>query len=141
MRFSGLRSDVCSSDLVVPVLNKFDLPAAEPDRVRRQIEDVIGLDGAAAIPVSAKTGAGVEAVLEALVERLPPPKGDAAAPLKALLVDSWYDAYLGVVALVRVVDGNLRKGQKVRMMATGTTHEVDRVGIANPKQEIGRAHV
>ncbi|HEY9567497.1 MAG TPA: translation elongation factor 4, partial [Thalassobaculum sp.] len=115
-------------------LNKVDLPAAEPERVRRQIEDVIGIDASEAIEISAKTGIGVDDVLEALVRRLPPPTGDAEAPLQALLVDSWYDAYLGVVALVRVVDGNLRKGQKVRMMATGTTHEVDRVGIANPKQ-------
>ena len=96
---------------IVPVLNKIDLPAAEPDRVKQQIEDVIGLDASDAVMISAKTGLNIEGVLEAIVTRLPPPKGDAAAPLKALLVDSWYDAYLGVVVLVRVKDGRLRKGQ------------------------------
>src|SRR5580698_4582450 len=102
---------------IVPILNKVDLPAAEPERVRQQIEDVIGLDASAAIPISAKTGLNIEAVLEAIVHRLPPPTGERSAPLKALLVDSWYDAYLGVVVLVRVVNGELRKGQRVRMMA------------------------
>ncbi len=118
---------------IVPVLNKIDLPAAEPGRVRRQIEDVIGLDASQAIEISAKTGLNVEAVLEALVHRLPPPVGDAAAPLKALLVDSWYDPYLGVVILVRVKDGRLRRGQKVRMMATGAVHAVEQVGVFSPK--------
>ena len=118
---------------IVPVLNKIDLPAAEPERVRAQIEDVIGLDASESLLVSAKTGAGVEDVLEALVERLPPPVGDAAAPLKALLIDSWYDPYLGVVVLVRVRDGVLRKGARVRMMAAGTAHTVDRVGVFTPK--------
>jgi len=103
---------------IVPVLNKVDLPAAEPDKVRQQIEDVIGLDASDAILISAKTGFNVPEVLEAIVHRLPPPKGDAAAPLKALLVDSWYDAYLGVVVLFRVVDGVLNKGQRIRMMGT-----------------------
>ncbi|HEX9466550.1 MAG TPA: translation elongation factor 4 [Alphaproteobacteria bacterium] len=118
---------------IIPVLNKIDLPAAEPERVKQQIEDVIGLDASEAIPISAKTGIGIDDVLEALVKRLPPPKGDAAAPLKALLVDSWYDAYLGVVVLVRVKDGKLAKGLKVRMMATGVTHEIERVGVFTPK--------
>ena len=118
---------------IVPVLNKVDLPAAEPERVKQQIEDVIGLDASNAIPISAKTGEGVDAVLEAIVTRLPPPVGDADAPLKALLVDSWYDAYLGVVVLVRVVDGKLRKGMKIRMMRTGAVHEIDTVGIFTPK--------
>jgi len=118
---------------IIPVLNKIDLPAAEPDRVRQQIEDVIGLDATDAIPVSAKTGIGIKEVLEALVHRLPPPEGDDKAPLKALLVDSWYDPYLGVVVLVRMVDGKLKKGMKIRMMAAASTHTVERVGIFTPK--------
>src|SRR5688500_16669272 len=118
---------------IVPVLNKIDLPAAEPDRVKEQIEEVIGIDASQAVPISAKTGLNIEAVLEAIVTRLPPPKGDGKGPLKALLVDSWYDAYLGVVVLVRVVDGFLRKGQSIRMMGTGARHEVDRVGFFTPK--------
>jgi GTP-binding protein LepA len=121
---------------IVPVLNKIDLPAAEPDRVRQQIEDVIGLDASDAIPISAKTGIGIEDVLEAVVHRLPAPRGDAAAPLKALLVDSWYDSYLGVVVLVRVVDGELRKGQKIRMMAADAVYQVERVGVFTPKQVV-----
>jgi GTP-binding protein LepA len=123
---------------IVPVLNKIDLPAAEPERVRQQIEDVIGLDASEAIPVSAKTGQGIAEVLEALVHKLPPPAGDSAKPLQALLVDSWYDSYLGVVALVRVREGTLKKGQKIRMMATGRAYQVDRVGIHTPtRTEIG----
>jgi GTP-binding protein LepA len=118
---------------VVPVLNKIDLPAAEPERIRQQIEDVIGLDASEALPISAKTGEGVDEVLEALITRLPPPKGDPDAPLKALLVDSWYDAYLGVVTLVRVYDGRLKPGMKIRMMATGASHQIDRVGVFTPK--------
>ena len=118
---------------IVPVLNKIDLPAAEPARVKEQIEEVIGLDASNAIEISAKTGLNVEAVLEALVQRLPPPKGDPAAPLKALLVDSWYDSYLGVVTLVRVKDGVLKPGLKIRLMATGATHQVERVGVFTPK--------
>ena len=121
---------------VVPVLNKIDLPAAEPDRVRQQIEDVIGLDAHDALEISAKTGLGVEEVLEAIVHRLPAPKGDAAVPLKALLIDSWYDAYLGVVVLVRIFDGTLMKGQRIRLMSTGAAYQVDRVGIFRPKQEM-----
>ncbi len=119
---------------IVVVLNKIDLPAAEPERIKEQIEEVIGLDASEALPISAKTGEGVPAVLEALVERLPPPKGDPEAPLKALLVDSWYDAYLGVITLVRVIDGRLKVGQKMRMMATGAVHQVDRVGVFTPKR-------
>jgi GTP-binding protein LepA len=120
---------------IIPVLNKIDLPSAEPERIRQQIEDVVGIDASEAIPVSAKTGQGILDVLEALVHRLPPPKGDIAAPLRALLVDSWYDSYLGVVILVRVVDGEIAKGMKIEMMATGALHEVDRVGIFTPKSE------
>ena len=118
---------------IVPVLNKIDLPAAEPDRVRAQIEEVIGLDAGTAIEASAKTGDGIEDVLEALVERLPPPEGDAEAPLKAMLVDSWYDPYLGVMTLVRIRDGVLKKGMKIRMMATGAAHDIERVGVFSPK--------
>jgi GTP-binding protein LepA len=121
---------------VVPVLNKIDLPAAEPDRVRQQIEDVIGLDAHDALEISAKTGKGIEEVLEAIVHRLPAPKSDAHAPLKALLVDSWYDAYLGVVVLVRIFDGTLAKGQRIRLMSTGAAYQIDRVGIFRPKQEM-----
>ena len=119
---------------IIPVLNKIDLPAAEPERVRQQIEDVIGLDASGALPVSAKTGAGVEALIAALVAQVPPPQGDPDAPLKALLVDSWYDPYLGVIILVRVRDGRLRKGQRIRMMATGGVYEADRVGVFTPKR-------
>ncbi|TCH98737.1 elongation factor 4 [Roseococcus sp. SYP-B2431] len=118
---------------IVPVLNKVDLPAAEPDRVKQQIEDVIGLDASEAVMISAKTGLNIEGVLEAIVTRLPPPTGDASKPLTALLVDSWYDAYLGVVVLVRVRDGHLRKGQRIRMMSNGAVHTVEQVGIFTPK--------
>ena len=118
---------------IVPVLNKIDLPAAEPERAREQIEEVVGLDATHAVPISAKTGLGIDDVLEAIVERLPPPTGEKTAPLKALLVDSWYDSYLGVVILVRVKDGELRKGLRLRMMATGAVHDVDRVGFFTPK--------
>ncbi len=120
---------------IIPILNKIDLPAAEPERVRQQIEDVIGLDASGALAISAKTGLGIREVLEAVVHRLPAPKGEAQAPLKALLVDSWYDAYLGVVVLVRVIDGELKRGQKIKLMATGGVYLVDRVGIFRPKQE------
>jgi GTP-binding protein LepA len=118
---------------IVPVLNKVDLPAAEPDRVRQQIEDVIGIDASDAVECSAKTGLGIHEVLESIVTRLPPPKGDAAAPLKALLVDAWYDAYLGVVVLVRVFDGQLKAGSQIRMMQTGATYKVDKIGVFQPK--------
>ncbi|MGH6982826.1 MAG: translation elongation factor 4 [Stellaceae bacterium] len=118
---------------IVPVLNKIDLPAAEPQRVKEQIEEVIGLDASGAVEISAKTGLNIDAVLEALVERLPPPVGDAQLPLKALLVDSWYDAYLGVVILVRVKDGILKPELKIRFMATGADHVVEKVGVFTPK--------
>jgi GTP-binding protein LepA len=118
---------------IVPVLNKVDLPAAEPDRVKAQIEEVIGLDASDAVPISAKTGLNIPAVLEAIVTRLPAPTGDPDATLKAMLVDSWYDNYLGVVVLVRVIDGRIKKGQKVRMMAAKATYEIDRVGYLTPK--------
>ena len=120
---------------IVPVLNKIDLPAAEPDRVRQQIEDVIGLDASDAVEISAKTGIGIGDVLEAIVTRLPAPTGDIDAPLKAMLVDSWYDAYLGVVVLVRVIDGQLKKGDRIKMLNTGAVYPVDRVGVFKPAME------
>ncbi|MBK9081055.1 MAG: elongation factor 4 [Rhizobiales bacterium] len=120
---------------IVPVLNKIDLPAAEPDRIKQQIEDVIGLDASDAVPISAKTGLGIDEVLEAIVTRLPPPKGDREAPLKALLVDSWYDAYLGVVVLVRVIDGVLKRHSKIRMMGTDAKYEVEKIGVFRPKMQ------
>src|SRR6516164_4090586 len=130
---------------IVPVLNKVDLPAAEPDQVRQQIEDVIGLDASDAVLISAKTGLNIEAVLEAIVTRLPPPRGDRDAPLKALLVDSWYDLYLGVVVLVRIVDGMLKRGQRIRMMGTNARYEVDRTGVFTPKlqqvEELGPGEI
>lgn len=121
---------------ILPVLNKVDLPAADADRVKQQIEDVIGLDASDAIPISAKTGVNVEQVLEGIVERLPPPKGDADKPLKAMLVDSWYDAYLGVVVLARVIEGKITKGQRIKLMSTDTNYLIERVGVFRPKQEI-----
>ncbi|MBT6536078.1 MAG: elongation factor 4 [Rhodospirillaceae bacterium] len=117
---------------LVPVLNKVDLPAAEPDRIRQQIEDVIGLDASEAVMISAKTGLGVDEVLESIVTKMPPPEGDADSDLQALLVDSWYDPYLGVVALMRVKHGTLKKGQKIRMMSTGIAYTIDRVGVFTP---------
>ena len=130
---------------IVVVLNKVDLPAADPDRVKAQIEEVIGIDASDAVPISAKTGLGVPDVLEALVTRLPPPSGLTEAPLKALLVDSWYDAYLGVVVLVRIKDGKLRKGMKIYMMGAGVTYQIDEVGVfapkAKPVAELGAGEV
>jgi GTP-binding protein LepA len=120
---------------IVPVLNKIDLPAAEPEKVKQQIEDVIGLDASHAVEISAKTGLNVPDVLEAIVTRLPPPNGDREAPLKALLVDSWYDAYLGVIVLIRIVDGTLKAHQRVRLMGTHASYEVDRVGVFTPKMQ------
>ena len=117
---------------IVPVLNKVDLPAAEPERIREQIEDVIGLDATDALEISAKTGVGVQDVLEAIVNRLPPPQGDAEAPLKALVVDSWYDPYLGVVVLVRIMDGRLKSGTRIRMLGTRALHDVTQVGYFKP---------
>lgn len=130
---------------IVPVINKIDLPAAEPERVRAEIEEVIGLDASEAVLASAKSGIGIDDVLEAIVTKIPPPKGDQDAPLKAMLVDSWYDPYLGVVILVRVMDGCLKKGQQVKFMAAGTTHLIDRVGCFRPKieqlQELGPGEI
>ncbi len=120
---------------IVPVINKIDLPAAEPEKVRKEIEDVIGIDASEAVLASAKSGIGIAEILEAIVTKIPPPKGDADAPLKAMLVDSWYDPYLGVVILVRVIDGVLKKGQQIKFMQAGTTHLVDRVGCFRPKIE------
>jgi GTP-binding protein LepA len=120
---------------IVPVINKVDLPAADPDRVKQQIEDVIGLDTDNAVLASAKSGIGIEDVLEAIVTHMPPPKGDRNAPLKAMLVDSWYDQYLGVVVLVRIIDGVLKKGQTIKMMQAGSEHLVDRTGVFRPKIE------
>jgi GTP-binding protein LepA len=123
---------------IVPVLNKIDLPAAEPDRVKEQIEDVIGIDASDAVPISAKTGLGIPEVLEAIVTRLPAPKGERDAPLKAMLVDSYYDPYLGVVVLIRVIDGVVKKGDRIRMMKTGGTYQIDRLGVFKPAmQDIG----
>ena len=120
---------------IVPVINKIDLPAADVDKVKAEIEDIIGLPADEAVLASAKAGIGIEEALEAIVTKIPPPKGDAAAPLLAMLVDSWYDPYLGVVILVRVVDGVLKKGQQIKFMQAGTTHLIDRVGCFTPKRE------
>ncbi|MEG3082231.1 translation elongation factor 4 [Sphingomonas sp. PB2P12] len=120
---------------IVPVINKIDLPAAEPEKVRKEIEDVIGIDASEAVLASAKSGIGIVEILEAIVTKIPPPSGDPEAPLKAMLVDSWYDPYLGVVILVRVIDGVLKKGQQIKFMQTGTMHLVDRVGCFRPKIE------
>ncbi|MEZ5770569.1 MAG: translation elongation factor 4 [Defluviimonas denitrificans] len=118
---------------IVPVLNKIDLPAAEPDQVKAQIEDVIGIDASEAIPISAKTGLGIPEVLEAIVHKLPAPKGDRTAPLKAMLVDSWYDSYLGVVVMIRVMDGVIRKGDRIKMMQTGAVYGIDKLSVLKPK--------
>ncbi|WP_408593964.1 translation elongation factor 4 [Paracoccus marcusii] len=118
---------------IVPVLNKIDLPAAEPDRVKENIEEVIGIDAQDAIPISAKTGLGIPDVLEAIVTRLPAPKGDRDAPLMAMLVDSWYDAYLGVVVMIRVMDGVIRKGDQIKMMQTGASHRIDKLAVLTPQ--------
>ncbi len=120
---------------IIPVINKIDLPSAEPEKVRHEIEEIIGIDASNAVLASAKAAIGIEEILDAIVERIPPPKGDIDAPLKAMLVDSWYDQYLGVVILVRVIDGSIRKGQQIKFMAAGTTHLVDRVGAFRPKIE------
>jgi GTP-binding protein LepA len=120
---------------IVPVLNKIDLPASDCDRVAEQIEDVIGIDASEAIQVSAKTGVGIKETLEAIVKHLPAPGGDREAPLKAMLVDSWYDSYLGVVVLVRVMDGVLKKGDRVKMLSNGSTHHIDRIGVFRPKMQ------
>ena len=121
---------------IVPILNKIDLPASDCDRVAEQIEDVIGIDASEAIRVSAKTGQGIVETLEAVVHRLPAPKGDINAPLKAMLVDSWYDSYLGVIVLVRIIDGKLKKGERVKFMSNNTTHHVDRIGVFRPQMDM-----
>lgn len=120
---------------IIPVINKIDLPSAEPEKVRNEIEEIIGIDASNAVLASAKSGIGIEEILDAIVERIPAPKGDPDAPLKAMLVDSWYDPYLGVVILVRVIDGTIKKGQQIKFMAAGTTHLIDRVGAFRPKIE------
>ena len=120
---------------IVPVINKIDLPAAEPEKVREEIEEIIGLDASGAVLASAKSGIGIDEVLQAIVDKIPPPRGDREAPLKAMLVDSWYDPYLGVVVLVRVMDGVLKKGAQIKFMQAGTVHLVDRVGCNTPKIE------
>lgn len=120
---------------IVPVLNKIDLPASDCKRVAEQIEDVIGLDASEAIEVSAKSGIGINETLEAIVNKLPAPLGDVDAPLKAMLVDSWYDAYLGVVVLVRIMDGKMQKGDRIKMMSNGTLHSIDRIGVFKPQME------
>lgn len=120
---------------IIPVINKIDLPSAEPEKVRNEIEEIIGLDASNAVLASAKSGIGIDEILDAIVERIPAPKGDPDAPLKAMLVDSWYDPYLGVVILVRVIDGTIKKGQQIKFMAAGTTHLIDRVGAFRPKIE------
>ncbi|MGQ2931349.1 MAG: GTP-binding protein, partial [Sphingopyxis sp.] len=120
---------------IIPVINKIDLPAADVDKVKAEIEDIIGLPADDAVLASAKAGIGIEEALEAIVTRIPPPKGDANAPLVAMLVDSWYDPYLGVVILIRVIDGVLKKGQQIKFMQAGTTHLIDRVGCFTPKIE------
>jgi GTP-binding protein LepA len=130
---------------IVPVLNKIDLPAAEPERVKQQIEDVIGLDASDAINISAKSGLGIPDVLEAIVTRLPAPKGDRNAPLKAMLVDSWYDAYLGVVVMIRVIDGVIRKGDRIKMMQTNAVYGVDKLAVLKPQmvdiEELGPGEI
>ena len=120
---------------VVPVLNKMDLPNADPDNARSEVEDVIGIDASHAIACSAKTGMGIDEILEAVVARIPPPKGNPAGPLRAMIVDSWFDAYVGVVMLVRVVDGRLVKGERIKMMATGTSYNADSLGVFTPANE------
>ena len=120
---------------VIPVLNKIDLPSAEPDRVKQEIEAIIGIEATEALSVSAKTGEGVDEVLEALVRDIPSPTGDPTAPFKALIIDSWFDNYLGIVSLIRVVDGSIGKGEKIRLMASGNVHQVEQVGVFTPKRE------
>src|SRR5204863_1713046 len=118
---------------IIPVIKTIDLPGAQPDEARRQITDIIGLDGAGALLASAKEGTGVPEILEAIVARLPPPAGTADAPLKALIFDSWYDPYRGVVIVVRMIDGALRSGMKIRLMAQGQDYDAEQVGIFTPK--------
>ena len=123
---------------VLPAINKIDLPSAEPERVAKEIEEIIGIEARDAVLISAKTGQGVQELLERLIERIPPPKGDPAAPLQALIIDSWFDNYMGVVSLVRVVNGSLKLGDKIRVMSTGRSHGVDRLGRFTPKSPASR---
>ena len=120
---------------VIPVLNKIDLPSAEPDRVKQEIEDIIGIEAADALVVRAKTGEGMQDVLEAMVQGIPAPTGRGDEPFKALIIDSWFDNYLGIVSLVRVVDGSIAKGEKIKLMASGNLHQVEQVGVFTPKRE------
>ena len=120
---------------VIPVLNKMDLPQADPEQAKEEIEDVIGIDATDAIPCSAKTGMGIDEILEAVVARMPPPKGDADGPPRAMIIDAWFDTYVGVVMLVRVVDGTLHKGERIRMMATNTVYPIEHLGVFTPKSE------
>src|SRR5699024_9839019 len=122
-----------------PVINKVDLPAADPERVKHQIEDIIGIDASDALMVSAKTGVGVREILEALVKRIPAPENKADAPLKALIIDSWFDNYLGVNSLVRIKEGRLRRGEKIRVMSSGEEHQADQIGIFTPKRRPGES--
>jgi len=131
---ANVYSAIDNNHEIVPALNKIDLPAADPERVKQQIQDVIGLDASGAIEVSAKTGVGIDKILDAIVTMLPAPKGDISNPLKALLVDSWYDPYLGIVILIRVIDGSIKKGMKIKMMSNNSVHAVDTVGIFTPKK-------
>src|SRR5262249_10348726 len=130
---------------LIPVINKIDLPSAEPDKVLEQIEQIIALETDNAVLTSAKTGIGIDEVLEAVVRDVPPPSGDRAAPLKALIFDSWYDAYRGVIVMVRVIDGVLKLGQKIRLMATGRDYRIDQLGVLTPKpreiEELGAGEV
>jgi GTP-binding protein LepA len=121
---------------ILPVLNKIDLPSAEPERIKEQIEEIIGLDTEEAVAASAKSGIGIEEILEQIVEKVPAPLGDESAPTKALLVDAWYDNYLGVMLLVRMVDGELKKGQKIKFMSNGQAYTVERAGFMSPSLQI-----
>jgi GTP-binding protein LepA len=121
--------------IVVPILNKMDLPNADPDNAKAEIEDVIGIDATDAIPCSAKTGMGIEEILEAVVAKIPPPKGNPTGPLRAMIIDSWFDSYVGVVMLVRVVDGRLGKGERIKMMATGAMYNADNLGVFTPANQ------
>ena len=133
--FGNVYTAIDADHEIVPILNKIDLPAADCNRVKTQIEDVIGIDASEAVEISAKTGIGVRNVLETIVTELPHPEGDLEAPLKAMLVDSWYDAYLGVVVLIRILDGSIKKGDKIRMIKTGATYNVDKLAVLTPEME------
>ena len=133
---ANVYQSIANNHEILVVLNKVDLPAADPERVKAQIEDVIGLDTSDAIEISAKTGFGINDLLEKVTEKLPPPSGDVSRPTKALLVDSWYDTYLGVVVLVRVYDGSIKKGQKIKLLSNAATYQIERIGVFQPKQKM-----